>query len=58
MKEQVIHTLDIIAHVKHFVASFTDFETDTVYWADRCKCGSPVDEHHQCLRARGAANEH
>lgn len=48
-KEHVIESLDFLANVEHFVASFWNFENDEIYWASKCRCGSDVDEQHQCL---------
>lgn len=49
MKEHVIESFNVLNYVEHFVACFWNFETEEMYWASKCKCGSDLDEHHQCL---------
>jgi hypothetical protein len=48
-KEATKPTISLLDCIKHFVPSFWDLETDTIIWSNRCKCGSRVDEKHQCL---------
>jgi hypothetical protein len=65
MKEHVLKDLSPLANVKHFVACFMRMDTDEIYWANRCKCGSDLDEKHRCKvyefeqgqLGKGAAND-
>jgi hypothetical protein len=50
MKEEILTGFHFLSTIGHCTASFTDFENEVIYWADKCSCGSDVDEGHKCLR--------
>lgn len=50
MKHEILEDLSALAAVEHCTASFVDFENETIYWANKCKCGSDVNEAHECVK--------